>query len=116
MKRIVLLAGILCSMGMGYAQKLKHPDLLYTSERIELVKQRIGQEERMSSAWNEIRQTAEKELKENSLNKGRLPFTCLSDDGRQGVCRQVEGNLVQGHRSRQLGQRGDAGPQAGVAQ
>ena len=69
MKRIVLLAGILCSMGMGYAQKLKHPDLLYTSERIELVKQRIGQEERMSSAWNEIRQTAEKELKENSLNK-----------------------------------------------
>ena len=69
MKRIVLLAGILCSMGMGYAQKLKHPDLLYTPERIEQVKQRIGQEERMSSAWNEIRQTAEKELKGNSLNK-----------------------------------------------
>ena len=28
MKRIVLLAGVLCSMGMGYAQKLTHPDLL----------------------------------------------------------------------------------------
>lgn len=50
MKRIVLLAGVLCSMGMGYAQKLTHPDLLYTPERIEQVKQRIGQDEQMTSA------------------------------------------------------------------
>ena len=63
MKRIVLLACILCSMGMGYAQKLTHPDLLYTPERIEQVKQRIGQDEQMASAWKEIKQTAEKELK-----------------------------------------------------
>ena len=69
MKRIVLLAGVLCSMGMGYAQKLTHPDLLYTPERIEQVKQRIGQDEQMTSAWKEIKQTAEKELKGNSLNK-----------------------------------------------
>ena len=53
MKRIVLLAGILCSMGMGYAQKLTHPDLLYTPERIEQVKQRIGQDEQMTSAWKD---------------------------------------------------------------
>lgn len=69
MKRIVLLAGVLCSMGMGYAQKLTHPDLLYTPERIEQIKQRIGQDEQMTSAWKEIKQTAEKELKGNSLNK-----------------------------------------------
>lgn len=98
MKRIVLLAGILCSMGMGYAQKLKHPDLLYTSERIELVKQRIGQEERMSSAWNEIRQTAEKELKENSLNKAdylSLAYLMTGDNAyadklKEILCKAIE--------------------------
>lgn len=99
MKRIVLLAGVLCSMGMGYAQKLTHPDLLYTPERIEQVKQRIGQDEQMTSAWKEIKQTAEKELKGNSLNKADYLSLAYLMTRREGICRQVEGNSFEDHRS-----------------
>lgn len=69
MKRFVLLFVLLCSIGFVYAQKLKHPDLLYTKELLERAKQRIEQDENMSSAWNEIRQTVEKELNAQKLDK-----------------------------------------------
>lgn len=69
MKRIVLVVGVICWMCIGYAQKVKHPSLLYTSERISQVKQRMQHEQQLAAAWEDIKQTADKELKGKSLNK-----------------------------------------------
>lgn len=69
MKRIVLVVGVICWMCMGYAQKVKHPSLLYTPERISQVKQRMQHEPQLAAAWEDIKQTADKELKGKSLNK-----------------------------------------------
>lgn len=69
MKRIVLVVGVICWMCIGYAQKVKHPSLLYTPERISQVKQRMQHEPQLATAWEDIKQTADKELKGKSLNK-----------------------------------------------
>lgn len=69
MKRIVLVVGVICWMCIGYAQKVKHPSLLYTPERISQVKQRMQHELQLAAAWEDIKQTADKELKGKSLNK-----------------------------------------------
>lgn len=69
MKRIVLVVGMICWMCIGYAQKVKHPSLLYTPERISQVKQRMQHEPQLAAAWKDIKQTADKELKGKSLNK-----------------------------------------------
>lgn len=69
MKRIVLVVGVICWMCIGYAQKVKHPSLLYTPERISQVKQRMQLEPQLAAAWEDIKQTADKELKGKSLNK-----------------------------------------------
>lgn len=69
MKRIVLVVGAICWMCIGYAQKVKHPSLLYTPERISQVKQRMQHEPQLAAAWEDIKQTADKELKGKSLNK-----------------------------------------------
>lgn len=69
MKRIVLVVGVICWMCIGYAQKVKHPSLLYTPERISQVKQRMQHEPQLAAAWEDIKKTADKELKGKSLNK-----------------------------------------------
>lgn len=69
MKRIVLVVGVICWMCIGYAQKVKHPSLLYTLERISQVKQRMQHEPQLAAAWEDIKKTADKELKGKSLNK-----------------------------------------------
>lgn len=69
MKRIVLVVGVICWMCIGYAQKVKHPSLLYTPERISQVKQRMQHESQLAAAWEDIKKTADKELKGKSLNK-----------------------------------------------
>ena len=69
---IALVIGILCCVTVGFAQKVKHPSLLYTSERIESVKQRMQDEPKLAEAWEDIRQVAEKELQGKSLNNTSL--------------------------------------------
>ena len=68
-KCIALVIGILCCATVGFAQKVKHPSLLYAPERIESVKQRMQDEPKLAEAWEDIRQVAEKELQGKSLNK-----------------------------------------------
>lgn len=70
MKRVVIIVGVwVCGICAGYAQKMKHPSLLYTPEKVALVKQRMSQDSNLAKAWDEIRQTADKELKRTSLDK-----------------------------------------------
>ena len=49
------------------AQRVKHPSLLYTNERIMKVKQRIGQEPQMAKAWEELRTAAEQKLESKRI-------------------------------------------------
>lgn len=68
MRRIsILLLTILCVV-VSYAQKMKHPSLLYTQERIELAKQRMKSDPEMAKAWKELKTDADKRVKAKRLN------------------------------------------------
>lgn len=51
------------------AQKIKHPALLYTPERIQQVKQRIVNDLKMAEAWASIKKTADEQLQKKNLSK-----------------------------------------------
>ena len=51
-----------------YAQKLKHPCLVFTPERIQQAKQRIKEDPKMAAAWDEIKKKADAALNKNDLN------------------------------------------------
>ena len=69
MKEIILIVGLLFSLRVGYAQKVQHPALLYTPERITQVQQRMQHEEALTKAWSDIKQVADSELKHTRLDK-----------------------------------------------
>ncbi len=92
MKRIVLVVGMICWMCIGYAQKVKHPSLLYTPERILQVKQRMQHEPQLAAAWEDIKQTADKELKGKSLNKAdylSLAYLMTGDKQYSGKLKEI---------------------------
>ncbi len=92
MKRIVLVVGMICWMCIGYAQKVKHPSLLYTPERISQVKQRMQHEPQLAAAWEDIKQTADKELKGKSLNKAdylSLAYLMTGDKQYSGKLKEI---------------------------
>ena len=69
MKRILL-----CFMGILYlsfvqAQAIKHPFLLYTSQRIQQVKQRMQNEPKLMDAWEDIQRTADEALRKKDFNR-----------------------------------------------
>lgn len=67
MKRISLcLLAVLC-LTFAYAQKVKHPALLYTPERIQQAKQRIANEPKLSEAWKQLKETADQKLQKKDL-------------------------------------------------
>ena len=68
MKRIVLSFLMLLCMATIYAQKVKHPSLLYTPERIQSVKNRIAREPEVAECWKQIKETADKKLQNGGLN------------------------------------------------
>lgn len=69
MKRIFLCLIAVFSINCVFAQKIKHPSLLYTPERIRAVKQRIAVEPVVAESWNEIKAVADGELQRRSLDK-----------------------------------------------
>lgn len=69
LKIIVGLILIVCWMSTSRAQQVKHPSLLYTSERISQAKLRIQQDSVWARAWEEIKQTADEELGKKRLDK-----------------------------------------------
>jgi len=50
------------------AQKVKHPSLLYTPERIQMAKQRVANDSRYAEYWQQIREAADSKLQKRSLN------------------------------------------------
>ena len=69
MRKMVLWILCVVCVSLVEAQKVKHPCLLYTSERIELAKDRVKHEPKMAAYWEEIRQTADQLLEKRDLSK-----------------------------------------------
>lgn len=51
------------------AQTIKHPSLLFTKERIQDAKKRIGEDSLMAEGWKEIKKTADDLLKRNDIRR-----------------------------------------------
>lgn len=68
MKRISILLITFCCVIACYAQKMKHPSLLYTQERIEQAKQRMKSNPEMAKAWKELKEDADKRVKAKRIN------------------------------------------------
>ena len=76
MKRILLCLSAALYLLFIHAEKIKHPALLYTPQRIEQAKISVRQDTRMSEAWNSIRKTADNLLQKTQLNK--IDYLALS--------------------------------------
>ena len=63
----VLLITFLCVL-VSYAQKMKHPSLLYTHDRIEQAKQRMKNNPEMAKAWKDLKEDADKRVKAKRIN------------------------------------------------
>jgi oligo-alginate lyase len=68
-KRIFLLSLLSLSLTGISAQKISHPGLIFTPNKIQLAKQRIKDDPKMASAWKEIQQKADELLSKNDLMK-----------------------------------------------
>ena len=51
------------------AQKVEHPSLLYSAERVQAAKQKINKDTIMADAWQQIEYTANEQLQKKGLNK-----------------------------------------------
>ena len=72
------------------AQKINHPSLLYTPQRIQQVKQRMQHEPKLQEAWGDIKKTADEALQKKDFN---------------GLCyiNLVDFDMIYGHRRDILG-------------
>lgn len=52
-----------------FAQKMKHPSLVFTPERIQQAKKQVKEDAKMVTAWNDIIKVADENLKKNDLLK-----------------------------------------------
>lgn len=68
MRRISVLLIIFLCVLVSYAQKMKHPSLLYTHDRIEQAKLRMKSDSDMAKAWKELKADADKRVKVKRIN------------------------------------------------
>jgi len=67
-KHFILFIGLFfCSQ--VYAQKMKHPSLVFTPERIQQAKKQIIEDAKMEAAWKDIIRVADENLNKNDLLK-----------------------------------------------
>lgn len=98
MKRFFVCITALLCLSFAQAQKIKHPALLYTPERIEKAKQWIINEPRMAEAWISIRQTADKALESGSLNQVdylSLTYLMTNDKKYADKIKEILLNIIQ---------------------
>lgn len=92
MKKIVLVVCLLCGLTAGFAQKIKHPALLYTPERISMVKQRVQNDNKFASAWVELKKAADKELQGRNIARAEylaLAYAMTKDDRYAGKLKEI---------------------------
>ena len=67
---IIAIICFLClSSSYIQAQKINHPSLLYTPQRIQQVKQRMQNEPKLREAWEDIQKPADEALQEKDFNR-----------------------------------------------
>lgn len=69
MKTFIIYLLTTCCIASMQAQKIKHPSLLYTPERITIAKRQIENEPKMKAAWLNIKQKADELLERKDLNQ-----------------------------------------------
>jgi len=67
MKRLIALIGMIACFACMQAQKVKHPSLLYTSERIQQAKQRAAAQPEFAEAWKQIKAAADSKLQGRNI-------------------------------------------------
>ncbi len=67
-KNFILISGVFLCIQVS-AQKMKHPSLVFTSERIQQAKKQVKTDAKMEAAWNDIIKVADENLKKNDLLK-----------------------------------------------
>lgn len=78
MKRIILSLLAALFMLTAHADKIKHPALLFTPQRIEQAKIKVKQDARMSEAWNTIKKTADNLLLLQKPQLNKIDYLALS--------------------------------------
>ncbi len=66
--RLIVLGWTLVVLG-SMAQKLNHPCLVFTPERIQQAKQRVKNDPKMAAAWEDLKKKADAALNKNDLNQ-----------------------------------------------
>lgn len=69
MKRIILALLCVWCLTTVWAQKISHPSLLFTPQRIAEAKQRVSEDSVYRKAWNEIKATADKVKGDRDINR-----------------------------------------------
>ena len=72
------------------AQKINHPSLLYTPQRIQQVKQRMQHEPKLQEAWGDIKRTADEALQKKDFN-GLCYINLVDFDMIYGHRRDIDG-------------------------
>lgn len=67
MKRIVISLLVMTCILSVYAQKVKHPSLLYTPELIQRAKQRISDEPKFAEAWKQLKDATDTKLQGKNI-------------------------------------------------
>ena len=68
MKNLFVWALMLLMVVGAQAQKVKHPSLLYTPERMAAAKQRMQEDATMAKAWQELEESARQKLQNKRVN------------------------------------------------
>lgn len=100
---IAIICFLCLSSSYIQAQKINHPSLLYTPQRIQQVKQRMQNEPKLQEAWESIKQTADAALQKNDFNKLDYLGIGLSDDKGQKLCKFNKRDIAESCESRNMG-------------
>jgi hypothetical protein len=65
---LILVFGLIFCIQLS-AQKIKHPSLVFTPERIQQAKKQVKEDAKMEAAWNDIIKVADENLTKNDLLK-----------------------------------------------
>lgn len=84
MKKIVVcVGGFLLGLSL-WGQRVNHPALLFTKERVEAAKVRVQSDTCMARCWADIRKVADAALEKNDLNRSDyLALAYLMTDDRR---------------------------------
>ena len=93
MKKIVVcVGGFLLGLSL-WGQRVNHPALLFTKERVEAAKARVQSDTCMARCWADIRKVADAALEKNDLNRSdylALAYLMADDLGQATVTDSTE--------------------------